>query len=127
MAELAAGLRSGDAEATLRGYYGSFFGPHDSPERKAWVLDEAVRTAPYVTASALEESVRSWDDAEALARCQVPVLYLDAGTENANLARATELCPQMVLARTVGSGHFSPVEVPDQVNAMLERFIAMCR
>jgi pimeloyl-ACP methyl ester carboxylesterase len=55
----------------------------------------------------------------------VPVLYLDAGTPNADLIRARQIRPEMVVGRTVGSGHFSQLEVPDQVNAMIARFLAI--
>jgi pimeloyl-ACP methyl ester carboxylesterase len=30
-----------------------------------------------------------------------------------------------VVGRTVGAGHFLQLEVPDQVNAMIERFLAV--
>ena len=34
--------------------------------------------------------------------------------------------PRMGLGRqTVGAGHFNQLEVPDQVNAMIERFLAV--
>lgn len=123
--ELVAALRSADASRALREYYSTFFGPHDDPARMAWILDEIIRTPAHVTSSILEDSVQSWDDADALARCEVPLLYLDASTPNADLARATKLQPQLAVGRTIGSGHFSPCEVPEQINAMLERFLAV--
>lgn len=123
--QIVSGLSSPRAEQSLRDYFATFFGPHDNPERKAWILDQAVRTQPHVTRSVWEESLLSWDDADALRRCRGSLLYLDAGTPNADLARALELCPQMMIGRTIGSGHFSPMEVPEQVNPMLERFLAV--
>ena len=33
--------------------------------------------------------------------------------------------PQLVIAKTLGAGHCSYVFVPDQVNAMIEHFIAV--
>jgi pimeloyl-ACP methyl ester carboxylesterase len=124
--ELVAGLRGPDPAAALRSYFEHFFAPDDDPSRKAWILDEAVRTPPHVSSSVWEESV-GWDDAAALRRCRVPLLYLDAGTPNADVARATTIRPDMIIGRTIGSGHFSPLEVPEQVNAMLARFIAIQR
>ncbi len=122
--QIVAGLCGGAAERTLRDYFATFFGPYDDPARKAWILEQALRTPPHVTSSVWEESLRTWNEAGALRRCQVPALYLDAGTANADLRRATELCPQLLIGRTIGSGHFSPFEVPDQVNAMLQWFFA---
>ncbi len=123
--ELVAALRSADGDQALREYYSTFFGPYDDKARMAWILDEIVDTPAHVTSSILEESIQSWNDADALARCQVPLLYLDASTPNADLLRAARLRPQLVVGRTVGSGHFSPCEVPDQINTMLERFLAV--
>ena len=33
--------------------------------------------------------------------------------------------PQVVIGQTAGAGHFCQVEVPDQVNAMMERFLTI--
>jgi pimeloyl-ACP methyl ester carboxylesterase len=122
--DVIAGLRGPDPEGTLRDYYGRFFGPYDDPELAAWVLDQAVRTPPHVTSSVWEESLTGWSDADALAGATAPLSYLDTGTPNADLTRAAALRPEMIIGRTIGSGHFSPLAVPDQINAMLERFLA---
>ncbi len=120
---LVAGIRGPDADRVLSDYFRLFFGPRDDPALCDWILGQALRTPAHVTSSIWEESVRSWDDAGALARCQVPLLYLDAGTPNADLDRAVRANPSMVLGRTVGSGHFSQLVCPQQVNAMVERFL----
>ncbi len=116
-------LRGSDPDLALRRYFAGLFAPGDDPGMTAWILDQAVLTPPHVTSSIWEESIRSWNDEDALRGCRVPCLYIDAGTPNADLARAGELCPRLMVARTVGSGHFSPLIVPEQVNAMLERFL----
>ena len=123
--QLVASLRTSDAEQTLRDYYGTFFRPFDEAALKAWILDEVVRTPPYVSSSVWEEAMLSWNDEEALRRCAAPMLYLDAGTPNADVGRITAIQPALVLGRTIGSGHFSPLVVPGQVNAMLERYLAV--
>jgi hypothetical protein len=58
-------------------------------------------------------------------RDRVAPLYIDSGTPNANLTRAAELAPRLVVGRTIGSGRFSPLEVPEQINAMLKRFLTV--
>jgi len=62
---------------------------------------------------------------KALRTCRTPLLYIDAGTPNADLARAVKLCPGLMIARTIGSGHFSPLVVPEQVNAVLDCFLRL--
>jgi hypothetical protein len=42
-----------------------------------------------------------------------------------DLPRFRELCPQLVTGQTVGSGHYHQLEVPEQINAMIERFLAL--
>jgi pimeloyl-ACP methyl ester carboxylesterase len=123
--DLVAGLRGSDPGSALRRYFETLFGPYDDPGLKSWILDQALLTQPHVTSSLWEESVLSWDDEAALRTCQVPFLYIDAGTPNADLARASELYPALMTARTIGSGHFSPVVVPEQVNAILDRFLRL--
>jgi hypothetical protein len=39
--------------------------------------------------------------------------------------RVRELIPQMLYGQTVGSGHFCQLEVPEQVNAMIDRYLAV--
>ena len=120
---LVAGLRGPDPDGTLRGYYETFFKPYSDPQLVASVLDQVVRTPPHVTSSILEEALSSWSDAQALETSAAPLLYLDAGTHNADLEQATTLKPGLMLARTIGSGHFSPLEIPDQVAAVVDRFL----
>jgi len=107
----------------LRGYFSRFFLPTDDRERKARILEAAPQTPQHVVASVWEDGFFVYDTAAAAAACTAPVLYIDAGTPNTNLGRFGELCPQLVIGRTVGSGHFLQLEVPDQVNAMIERFL----
>jgi pimeloyl-ACP methyl ester carboxylesterase len=123
--DLVVGLRGRDPDSALRAYFASLFGPYDNAATRSWILDQAVLTEPHVTSSIWEESLVSWDDEAALRECRVPLLYIDAGTPNADLARAVELCPGLMIARTIGSGHFSPLVVPEQVNAVLERFLRL--
>jgi pimeloyl-ACP methyl ester carboxylesterase len=55
----------------------------------------------------------------------VPLLYISANEPAArcDIAALAALFPQIAFGRTVGSGHFCQLEVPDQVNAMIDRFV----
>jgi pimeloyl-ACP methyl ester carboxylesterase len=54
------------------------------------------------------------------------VLLLRAGiTPDSDVLRLRELKPDLEVGITVGAGHFHQIEVPQQVNAMIERFLAV--
>lgn len=36
-----------------------------------------------------------------------------------------QACPQITIGRTVGAGHMHQLEVPEQINAMLDRFLTL--
>ncbi len=57
--------------------------------------------------------------------CRAPVLYIEAAHRLADLDRFAVLCPHLVTAKAVGSGHFLSLEVPEQINPMIDRFIAL--
>jgi hypothetical protein len=55
--------------------------------------------------------------------------YISADVPLVNMARDLDrlkkLCPQLAVAKTLLAGHFNTIEVADQVNAMLDRFLAI--
>ena len=56
----------------------------------------------------------------------MPALLLNAerpGWPLAGAARVKELCPQVMGAQTMGARDFHQLVVPDQVNAMIDRFL----
>ena len=116
-------LRTPAYPEELRRYFSKFFLLTDDQERKARILNRAPSTPQHqhVVASAWEDGLFAYDTAAAA--CRAPVLYIDAGTPNTDLVRFGELCPRLVVGKTVGSGHFVQLEVPEQVNAMIERFL----
>jgi pimeloyl-ACP methyl ester carboxylesterase len=118
-------LRTPAYQEELRRFFSTFFLPDADPERKARILAQVLATPQHVVASAWEKCYFAYDTAAAAAACRVPVLYIDAGTPNTDLSRFDELCPRLVTGKTVGAGHFLQLEVPDQVNAMIERFLAI--
>lgn len=110
----------------IREYFaGLLFSPADDHQRRSWILDEIGRVPRHVALSTWENGFFGFDTAAAVAACRSPFLYIDAGTPNVDLSRLTGLCPTVLLGRTVGSGHFHQLEVPDQVNAMIERFLVL--
>ena len=105
----------------LRRYFDRFFGPHDSPALKARIMAELER-APSHLAASLMRDIMSSDHAAELGTGDYPLLFVHAKVP-ADLERLRQLRPDALLASVGGSGHYLMLEVPDQVNAMLDRFL----
>jgi len=98
--------------------------PTDGPWLRDHILELAAAAPAHVVISACEEAL-AWDGATALASSLVPLLYVEAAAPLADLARLREACPRLLVGKTVGAGHFHQLVVPEQVNAMLDRFLAV--
>ena len=105
----------------------SLFLSTDDQKRKAQILALLGKTPQHVLASAFANHVTEYDAGSAAAACRMPVAYIGAEVAMADLPRFRALCPQLITAQTLGSGHFSTLEVPDQVNAMLARLLEIDR
>ena len=103
-----------------------FFQPWDDPERRARIV-EAMTAAPQHVVAGAWQGILEWDGAAATAACKIPALYVAAAALRSDLARMRQLCPQLLTAQIVGAGHFVQLEVPEQVNAMLDRFLRITR
>jgi pimeloyl-ACP methyl ester carboxylesterase len=120
-------LRGPDYRAALRAYVtDTLVIPTDSPDRKTSILDSMASAPQHVLVSAFE-GLRDYDPAEAARGHSVPGLYIaaDEAKPRSDMIRFHELAPQILYGKTVGSGHFCQLEVPEQVNAMIERFLAI--
>jgi len=94
---------------------------------RAHVEQTFLATPQHVLVSTFE-SLFPWDvhrASECAQACRVPVLYIEAAHRLADLDRFAALCPQLVTAKAVGSGHFLSLEVPEQINPMIDRFISL--
>jgi pimeloyl-ACP methyl ester carboxylesterase len=106
----------------LRQTVSSLFLATDNSELKSKLLSGMADVPRHVLASSFRNHITDYDATPAVTRCRFPVAYIAAARKLADLDRFRTLCPQLMVAQTLGSGHFSPLEVPDQVNAMIERF-----
>lgn len=122
--QLLAGLRSPAYQETLRQVADQLaFLPTDDQERKAQII-EAMSALPQQVMVSTWENFLAHNTEAAAAACQVPVLHIGS-VFPANLGRLRELCPQLVTGQTVGAGHFHQLETPQQVNAMIDRFLTL--
>jgi pimeloyl-ACP methyl ester carboxylesterase len=112
------GYRSGLAD-----FIGTMFMPLDTPENRAEITAQMLETPQHVLASAMYNVVHT-DLENATAANTGPLLAIYAGLFPVDLAGVKALVPGSQVGQTVGSGHFNMIEVPDQVNAMIERFLA---
>ncbi len=89
----------------------TLFIPTDNSDRKESILERMVVAPQHVLVSAFE-GLRDYDPtAEAVPR--------------SDMVRFHELAAQILYGKTVGSGHFCQLEVPEQVNAMIDRFLSI--
>jgi pimeloyl-ACP methyl ester carboxylesterase len=110
----------GWAEA-MQGYLvGRGIGPYDSPELKARVMAEIAKAPAYIAAPLMRD-LMTLDFSQFLTG-NYPLLYVHARVP-ADLTRLKELRPDVLLGAVAGSGHWMMLAVPDQVNAMLDRFL----
>lgn len=122
---LVEGLKSPAYRDVSRGFVGEvLFLPTDDQGRKARIVDDMAAAPQHVMASAME-CIFSCDTGASASGCKAPALLINAATPLADLARLQKLCPQIMIGQTVGAGHFNQLEVPDQVNAMIERFMVV--
>ncbi|MFN8590454.1 MAG: alpha/beta hydrolase [Thermomicrobiales bacterium] len=119
-----AALRGPDWQQAARHYAEGMFLPTDDPDRRETILAKMCAGPPHVLASALDHGW-SCDLVSIAAACSLPALYIQAGLPRPELDRFLQICPQLMIGRTVGTGHFHQLEAPEQINAMLTRFLAL--
>jgi pimeloyl-ACP methyl ester carboxylesterase len=113
-----------DADASWRtGFVNGMFLPSDTVRRDD-IVEGMTRLPPPVAAAALR-SIGEFDGVAALARVEVPLLTIGAATPTDSAADLRGACPSIPVGQTVGAGHFNQLEVPEQVNLMIERFFAV--
>jgi pimeloyl-ACP methyl ester carboxylesterase len=120
---LIAQLEGPQAEAARRLFINDMFLPTDDAERKRHIAESMCAT-PARVAAALVRGVIAWNGMGAFALCYAPLLVLRSQPGGSNdPARLAPLNPNAQFGMTVGAGHFHQLEVPEQVNAMIERFV----
>ncbi len=114
-------------------------GPRGEDVRRQWVQDMGTRdeklarwivelmcAAPLPVATAVIRGVNAWNGVGALALCAVPTLLMRSSLGGSpDSVRLRTIKPDLEVGITVGAGHFHQLEVPDQVNAMIERFLQL--
>jgi pimeloyl-ACP methyl ester carboxylesterase len=123
----------------FRGFADQLDGPGGEEARRAYVHDMGARDEELAhwivnhmclprqpVAAAVIRGVSEWNGRDLLPRCTAPVLLLSAEIgADSDVIRLLALKPDLEVGITLGAGHFHQLEVPEQVNAMIERFLAI--
>lgn len=99
--------------------------PTDDEDLKADLVAYLPKAPQHVLLSAFMNHVTAYDASFAASGCNLPVAYIGAANPLGDVARFRSLTPHLITAQTLGSGHFSPIFVPDQISAMISRFLAI--
>jgi pimeloyl-ACP methyl ester carboxylesterase len=121
---LAQALKGPEYLSVVRQLWEPLFLATDDPARKEQII-AFVRSPQHVLASSFPNHITEYDASSAAAGCHVPIAYIGAQIPLVDMDRFRSLCPHLITAQTLGSGHFAPMLVPDQINAMLARFLAI--
>jgi pimeloyl-ACP methyl ester carboxylesterase len=88
---------------------------------------QAMPEVPPGIAAAVIRAMGEFDGAGALGKVSAPVLSIGSAVPANEPADLRSVCPAITIGQTVGAGHFNQLEVPEQVNAMIEQFMAINR
>jgi pimeloyl-ACP methyl ester carboxylesterase len=120
----AADSAAADDDASYRaGFVGGMFLPSDEVRREEIIA--GMTSLPPAIAGAALRGIAEFDGTAALGAVDVPLLSIGAAMPTNAVDDFRAACPTITIGQTVGAGHFNQLEVPDQVNAMIERFLGI--
>jgi pimeloyl-ACP methyl ester carboxylesterase len=120
---LIAQLEGPDSDAARKAYVESTFMSTDDADRRRYIV-ETMCAVPRHIAVAVLKGVLAWNGVGAFLTATAPLLVLRSKPGGSNdPARLLALKPDVKIGVTFGSGHFHQLEVPEQVNPMIERFL----
>ncbi|MBU1449702.1 MAG: alpha/beta hydrolase [Proteobacteria bacterium] len=117
-------LEEPDYAQAVDRYFGGMFLPGDGEELKRRVQG-IMSSAPRHVLIELTKALIAWDGPPALARLKRPLLYLGASRPLTSQADMLAASPWVQYAQAAGTGHFLTLVTPAQVNAVIERWLAV--
>ncbi|HMM38280.1 MAG TPA: alpha/beta hydrolase [Desulfovibrio sp.] len=115
-------LRAESSPLAARAFFDSMFTPEADPGVREWVLSRVEET-PRRVLLALIELYADPGYEQALRDLRCPLLCVSADHPRVDSRALRRLVPGVVQAQVACGGHFLTLEVPEQVNAMIERFL----
>jgi pimeloyl-ACP methyl ester carboxylesterase len=114
----------GDEDRSWRtAFVKGMFLPTDVARRQA-IIAGSLAVAPGIAAD-LMQAMGEFDGASVLGGATAPVLSIGSAVPANAADDLRRACPAITIGQAVGAGHFIQLEVPDQVNAMIERFLTI--
>jgi pimeloyl-ACP methyl ester carboxylesterase len=120
----AADAIEGDVDGSWREtFVKGMFLPTDTVRREEII--RGMTALPPAVAAAAIRSIDRFDGTAAFAAAAVPMLTIGSAFPSDSAAEFRAACNNITVGQTVGAGHFNQLEVPEQVNVMIERFLAV--
>jgi pimeloyl-ACP methyl ester carboxylesterase len=111
-----------DLHGTRTALFDSFFLPGHNASIRDAVQEQAKLAPDHVVGNSFGHLLR-WDGKAAAERVTVPTLHIAAEPGRNRASTVTAAIEHAVNRKTDDAGHFFLLEIPDQVNAMIEEFI----
>lgn len=118
--EAVSAFESQDHRRVMKSLASGLFLETDCAERKAQIIETMANAKRHVMTSAFANHVFDWVPPRADQLKGIRLTYV-ASTGLADYAAVRRAYPDMCLLATSGCGHFSPLEAPSQVNALIEK------
>ena len=118
-------IATDDDTSWRRAFVQGMFLPSDTVRRDEII--SGMAELPTAVAAASLRAIATFDGAAAFAAVGVPLLTIGAASPTDTSTDLRAACPTLTIGQTVGAGHFNQLEVPEQVNLMIERFLAVNR
>jgi pimeloyl-ACP methyl ester carboxylesterase len=123
-AELVPSFQGPEGPAGRRKFVEQMFLPTDDVDRRAQII-KTMCAVPNDVAIPMVKAMAAYDSVAALRECDVPVLVIGSAVPTNASTFLLEANPAITIGQTVGAGHFHQLEVPEQVNLMIERFLSV--
>lgn len=97
---------------------------HTKEENKQMAI-RAFETTSKAALASTYKNLLEWDKTSShkLAQCTMPILSIQSSTPFCTEESLQKVCPHLKVSKVLGSGPWATLEVPNQINSMIERFL----
>ena len=123
IASLAEGMQKANPTATLDEAAAALFEAADDPSVKARYRQSLGAIPVSVLREAFKAHLIDYDPVPIAIMCELPIAYVGAQRPLGDLNEIRSKIPNIRIGQVLGSGHFAPLLVPNQINSMIAGFI----